>query len=99
MSRYADRARKFHEAIRTALLADWDPIGIADVPEAQDEYDGYVGGIYKLLIRPCTVAELFEHLWHMETEHMGLSGNRQQTEAFAARLLRIPAELEKQSDA
>jgi hypothetical protein len=33
------RIRLFHEPIRQALLKEWDPISVADVPEAQDEYD------------------------------------------------------------
>jgi hypothetical protein len=39
-------ARKIQESIRLVLLRDWDPIGVQDVPEAQDEYDSYVGGVY-----------------------------------------------------
>ena len=31
------------------LLHDWDPIGVQNVPEAHDEYDSYVSGIYQLL--------------------------------------------------
>lgn len=27
--------------IREALLHDWEPIGISDIPEAKDEYDAY----------------------------------------------------------
>jgi hypothetical protein len=26
--------------IRPVLMEDWDPIGVSDVPEAADEYDG-----------------------------------------------------------
>ena len=39
MSDYKDRAQRYHHAIREILLRDWDPVGVADVPEAQDEYD------------------------------------------------------------
>ena len=28
----------------------WDPIGVKDEPNAQDEYDGYLGGVYELLV-------------------------------------------------
>jgi hypothetical protein len=42
------RAKAIQESIREILLRDWDPIGVNDVPEAQDEYDSYVGGVYRL---------------------------------------------------
>jgi hypothetical protein len=76
------------------LLHDWDPIGVADVPEAQDEYDSYVGKIHGMLIRHEPRHKLVEHLWLVETEYMGLSGNRQRTEAIADRLLKLRDELE-----
>lgn len=28
----------------------WDPIGVKDEPNAQDEYDSYLGGVYELLV-------------------------------------------------
>jgi len=39
MSNPRDRARRYHEVIHRILMQTWDPIGVADVPEAQDEYD------------------------------------------------------------
>lgn len=89
MSEYRDRARAYHEAIRRALLEEWDPIGIRDIPEAQDEYDSYVAMIYKMLISRKAKNELIDYLWWVETKHMGLTGNRQRTEEFAERLLNI----------
>ena len=35
--------RRGEAELRRLLLVEWDPIGIADVPKAQDEYDSYVG--------------------------------------------------------
>jgi hypothetical protein len=68
-----DRARQIQESIRGVLLHEWDPIGVKDVPEAQDEYDGYVGGVYGLLVSGATAEQLAEHLWKIETDTMGLS--------------------------
>ena len=95
MSDYLDRARHYHAAIRTMLLTEWDQIGISHIPEAQDEYDSYVGGIYRMLIAHVNRAELLTHLWQIETEHMGLSGDRQHTEAVVDRLLRLRDEMER----
>lgn len=87
MSKYLERARTLHDAIRHVLTKEWDPIGIADIPRAQDEYDSYIPTIYRLLIRREPVSEVFDYLWWAETEHMTLRGNRQHTEEVATRLV------------
>jgi len=94
-SDFKNRARMFHEAIRRALLQEWDPIGIGAIAEAQDEYDSYVPSIYKMLISQKPRHEIFDYLWWLETEHMGLTGDRQATEKFAERLMRVSEEVDK----
>jgi hypothetical protein len=73
----------------TTDWTEWYPIGVADELAAQDEYDGYVPTIYKLLIRQSPRHAVVDYLWAVETEHMGLAGNRQATECFADRLIEI----------
>lgn len=89
-----DRSRIYGEAIRRALLKEWDPIGVGEISEAQDEYDSYVGAIYKMLIARKKKNEIFDYLWWLETEHMGLTGNRHATDHFAERLAKLPDEIE-----
>jgi hypothetical protein len=96
MSERLDRAKRYHEAIHEVLLHEWDPIGVADIAEAQDEYDGYVGELYAMLIRHVPRSQLVDHLWWIETEHMALHGSRQKTEEIADRLLAIRDQLEGQ---
>ncbi|WP_259673271.1 MULTISPECIES: hypothetical protein [Rhizobium] len=31
------------------LLTEWDPIGVSDLPEAQDEYDAYADTVFGTL--------------------------------------------------
>ena len=62
------------QAIRDALMQHWDPIGVAAVPEAEDEYDSYIGRIYRILVGTRSEEELIEFLYVTETETMGLSG-------------------------
>jgi hypothetical protein len=88
-----DRAKRYHAAIKVALLHEWDPIGVREDPDAQHEYDSYVPAIYKLLITRRAQHEIFDYLWWVETTHMGLTGNRQATEHFAERLMPIPGEI------
>jgi hypothetical protein len=80
------KARHAQETIREILLREWDPIGIAELSEAQDEYDAYVVEVYWLLSQHAKQSEVFRHLWSLETEHMGLCGDRQRTEKVAERL-------------
>jgi hypothetical protein len=89
-----DRANRYHEAIKMALLKEWDPIGVSEFPEAQNEYESYVLDIYNLIITQRSKHDIFDYLWELETEHMGLRGDRQATEHFAERLLQIPREIE-----
>jgi len=94
MSQRLDRAKRYHEAIHQISLQDWDPIGVADIAEAQDEYDGYIHEIHGMLIRHEPRYRLVDHLWWVETKHMGLFGNRQHTEAIADRLIRLREQIE-----
>lgn len=78
--------------IREAFLTKWDPIGIGKMPEASNEYDGYIPAMCQLLEGGATHDEVFEFLWTIETETIGLSGNRQATEEFADWLCAAAAE-------
>ena len=56
----------------------------------------YVPSIYKLLDTRKPGSELFDYLWWLETEHMGLPGDRQATELFAHRLIENFARLDSE---
>ena len=100
---WKDRAQLLQAAIRRALLEEWDPIGIRAIAEGlgldrmkvDDEYDAYVAPIYEMLISGKQQYEVFEYLWWLETKHMSLVGDREATERFAARLMRMSEELGK----
>lgn len=97
MSKYLDRARKYQTVIREILVKEWDPIGISDIAEAQDEYDSYVPHIYSQLIQHASEEEIFSNLWKIETDHMGLYGNRQHTGKVAKMLTELREQIEKNS--
>jgi hypothetical protein len=79
------RAREIQSQIAAILLRDWDPIGVADEAAARDEYDGYVGGVYRLLASGATVADIEAHLRDIE---VGMLGNDRTTpEADATRVI------------
>lgn len=53
------RAAEIQDSIRQILYHDWNPIGFA-VPE--DEYDSYIGPVYRILASSRSEAELIGFL-------------------------------------
>jgi len=68
-----EQSRGLRTAIRKSLMAHWDPIGVSDVPEAADEYDGYISEICELLKSGASDKKIADHLRTIETEQMGLT--------------------------
>jgi hypothetical protein len=64
------RGRAIMDAISMVLMAYWDPIGVKD-EDLPDEYDAYVGGVYRLLASGATELQIAEHLSRVEVEAMG----------------------------
>jgi hypothetical protein len=61
------------EAIKKLFLAEWDPIGVAGIPDASDEYDGYAMHVFTMLHQGADPNAIAEYLHWAETDHMGLS--------------------------
>jgi len=70
-----EESREARRAIRRVLLEVWDPIGIGDEPNAQDEYDGYVGPIFELLAVGKSDSEIEQYL-HVVVIGMGMDSSR-----------------------
>jgi hypothetical protein len=81
-------SRRIRVAIRNVLLGVWDPIGIKDEPTAQDEYDGYLGGVYGLLVSGASDEQIEAHLLRIVTERMELSTAKKSDMADTVRALR-----------
>jgi hypothetical protein len=71
------QSRRVQNEIRRVLVQTWDPIGIQNEGNAQDEYDGYVQDIYRLLSKGVSDDELAAHLCSIVTNHIGLPANLQ----------------------
>jgi hypothetical protein len=89
MSETSKRAHILQRRIKGILLQDWDPIGVQEIPEAQDEYDSYVSPIYSMLISHKPINEVFEYLSWIEGERMGLTVDQQRTQDIAERLINL----------
>jgi hypothetical protein len=87
-------AKRHDNAIREILFREWDPLGVSDDPDAQGEYDGYVWVIYGMLARRQPRDHLVDHLWYIETSHLGLFGDRQRAEAIVDRHIELHDQIE-----
>ncbi|MEI6572705.1 MAG: hypothetical protein WCO61_04070 [Alphaproteobacteria bacterium] len=77
------------EKIISILLYEWDPIGIADVPQARDEYDAYVNSIAALVSKRIQKEEIARALLDIERDEMGLSGDFPRALRVAEKLLAL----------
>ena len=74
------------QTVRTILLNDWDPIGVAGIHQAADEYDRYVGPIARMIAAGSSIPELAKHLVEIEVGAMGLKGDQGRARIVAAKL-------------
>lgn len=90
----SQRGQQVMQAIRVALMRDWDPIGVADIPEAADEYDSYIASIYRILVDARSEEAMVDFLYRTETETMGLTGSsRDRLREVARKLLTLDVSL------
>ena len=64
------------QRVREVLMNHWDPIGIAGVLEASDEYDSIALRLYSFISTKLNVGELEEEILKIERNEMGLPGNQ-----------------------
>jgi len=89
------RAKEIQRAIGEVLLRNWDPLGVKDEPQAQDEYDAYVGGVYHLIASGATAKQIAEHLVRIETDRLGYPDtDPKMLIPLANKLLRLKVRLE-----
>ena len=93
MTTREERAHEIQVQIREILLRDWDPIGVRDEPRARDEYDSYIGGVYRLLASGAAPQSVAEHLAHVEAEQMGLGVSADKLVDVATKLCALDVKL------
>jgi len=62
-----------YRAVDEVLHYLWDPIGISCVPQARDEYHGYLPQVFSMLRKGADESQLAGYLTTVTTERMGLS--------------------------
>ena len=72
------QSRENRARVRDLLMREWDPIGVAGIPEAADEYDSYANKAYVMLMDDRATAEAISaYLFEIATSHMGLSNTEE----------------------
>jgi hypothetical protein len=61
------RAAEIQDAIRQVLYREWDPIGVYGAGP-DDEYDSYIGGVYRILATSRSEEALIEFLSRIESD-------------------------------
>ena len=67
MSTKSKRARQVQDQINRILFESWDPIGMKDVLPT-DEYEGYVGPVYRALVNGADEAKIIALLTQLESQ-------------------------------
>jgi hypothetical protein len=84
------RAAEIQDAIRQILRHDWNPIGFAELLPL-DEYDSYIGPVYRILASNRSEKDLIDFLAKTECDTIGL-GNPKGTQSNYHKRLRPIAE-------
>lgn len=90
------KAVKIQDSIRQILYQEWDPIGVAgSAPE--DEYDSYIGPVYRILSGSRSEQELVEYLFRTARDTIGVAcvtaEHMEQMRPVARRLLELDVRL------
>jgi len=83
-----EKEKILYKAIDEILWKDWDPIGLNDIEEVRDEYQGYTPHIFSLTIQGADKIKIAKHLYEIETVNMGMNGNKIHCEQIAEKILK-----------
>lgn len=91
-----ERALRIQDAIRQVLFYDWDPIGVSDQPHLNDEYDSYIGPVYRMLSENRSEKALADFLFRTERNDIGVgTTSADRLLPIARKLLSIEIQIEK----
>jgi hypothetical protein len=77
-----------YRRIDEILWREWDPIGVSEIPEARDEYYGYLPIVFRLVLEGKEEEIIAQYLLSFEIERMGLAGNTENAKRVAGLVLR-----------
>ncbi|WP_133646389.1 hypothetical protein [Paraburkholderia flava] len=74
-SEFTDADLALYQRVDEVLHYLWDPIGIAGIPEARDEYHGYLPKVFALLKEGADAVTIAAYLETVAVARMGFDGN------------------------
>jgi hypothetical protein len=83
--------------LRDLVMSELDPIGVADEPEAADEYDGYLGRIAERLRGRSSAEDIAALLGSFRTDDMGLKPDFEADRRVASHLITWYADAVRES--
>ena len=85
-----ERAGEIQDSIRKVLFFDWDPIGVSEFSELDDEYDAYIAPVYRILVGTRSEDDLINRLYQIENDSIGMScGDPELLRPVARKLLEL----------
>jgi hypothetical protein len=78
---------ELYRAVDEVLHYLWDPIGVSSIPEARDEYHGYLPHVFGMVRSGENEAAIAAYLSEVVTERMGLSADQRHAQNIAQVLL------------
>jgi hypothetical protein len=78
-----------YNSIDDILWIDWDPLGVNDVEEANDEYKEYTPQIFSLKIQGADREIIAKKLYEIVKDKMGLLGNIDHCRKVADKIINV----------
>ena len=72
-SRLEPHQNELYHRVDEVLSYLWDPIGVAGIPEARDEYHGYLPHVFSMLVNGSQTGAIASYLSEVEGDRMGLT--------------------------
>lgn len=79
-SKLSPKDQALYSAVDEVLHYIWDPIGVSGVPQARDEYHGYLPHVFSLVRNGANDEIIAVYLGELVRERMGLPASRSMIE-------------------
>jgi hypothetical protein len=86
-NRLSPKDQALSTAVDEILHYVWDPIGVCCLPQARDEYHGYLPHVFGLLRNGAGEEGIAAYLGQVASDRMGLSANPQHAREVASVLV------------
>jgi hypothetical protein len=75
-SSFSETNATLYRALDEILQYIWDPVGVAGIPGARDEYQAYLPEVFRLVVENRDERAIADYLERITVARMGLQPNR-----------------------